>query len=61
MSDQAPTTSPRRSFSRVPLLQMRWQPSRRDKFEGIIAYSLLGVVACSVVYIFCLIAVEHFA
>lgn len=27
-----------------------WRPSARDRIEGVVAYSLLGAVACAMLY-----------
>ncbi|MEO8975842.1 MAG: hypothetical protein ABI552_08795 [Casimicrobiaceae bacterium] len=61
MTDEALSTSTRRNLPRAPLAPLRWHPSRRDKLEGILAYSLLGAVACGMVYIFCVIAAKYSA
>lgn len=47
--------------SRRMLQLSDWKPSARDRIEGIIAYALLGVVACAIFYVALQIAAQWFA
>jgi len=40
----------------LPLVGRIWIASRRDRVEGVVAYCLLGAVACAMLYIACMAA-----
>lgn len=39
------------SLPTPPALPGHWEPSTRDRIEGVLAYSLLGAVACAMLYV----------
>ncbi len=45
----------------IPLLLAKpWEASKRDKIEGIVAYSLLGAVSCAMSYVALRMAATYF-